>query len=635
MKAFNSAQNTEKVKVAASYSYNDIHPLFHLIKDSLYQIKERVNNSNESVNQRNAVLMLFDKIEFEKWMYEQNYREAILVVENALWHHAMVLDDSLRCFKMLKNANVKLNNFNKAFEYEFMLQDYWPYRKDTAHLDYGYASSSMYYMLGLKSEAMKHRLLEFQKKLPKNYPDDFIGFYNDMGVFFDPERNPDSSAFYFLKAKELLKNVVIEPRTEVRYTFYRGLVDGNLGMCYKEKGQFEEAIPLLKHDLWASTKTKHFQSGFNACIPLAECYLGLHDPEKARAYLDTGAVMLAKAKLGGEQRLELLAANAKYYDFTGDYKKATETYRQYSNLNDSLQITEKESRLIAQGVALEIERRALEFSEKESLRKQLQSENKRDDLFRIYVILGFLVSLFIIVVLVINNRSFKKRESQLSHKNEQIQVQHAQIEHTLKEKEALIKEIHHRVKNNLQIINSMLNLQIGKIEDEKTETILFEARQRINAIALTHQMLYQRSTISSINLAEYVETLVHQIEAAMSQSNITTIVQISPTDEKLTIDGAVPLGLVINELLTNAYKHAFPTGRSGHITVSLTENEQHFTVSVADDGKGLPDGFNYYDSKTLGMELVFILVEQLESELKVKTEKDKGTTFSFDIKKHN
>lgn len=634
MKAFDAARGSEKLKLATAYGYRDLQPVYYLIKDSIYRIKGQVVASSALSKQRDPALMLIDRLEFDKWMYEQNYREAIMVVENALWHHAINLNDSLRCFRMLKNANVKLNNFNKAFEYEFMLQDFWPKKKDTTYLDYGYTASSMYFILGLKSEAIKQRRIEFKDKKGRHSDEDLVNYYNDMGVFFDPDQHPDSSAFYFIKAKEILAKIKPEPGRESYYIFYNGLVDGNLGMCYRAKGQYAEAIALLKNDLRASVQTSHFQSGFNAAVPLALCYIAVKDKKTAKAYLDTSDILAAKARINSEDKLELLEAKAQYSHFTGDFKTATDLYRQYHELNDSLEVTEREAKLIAQGVALEIERRALEFSEKENSQKQEQLERRKDDLLRIYVIVGFLVSLFVIVILIVNNRSFKKRESQLSHKNEQIQVQHAQIEHTLKEKEALIKEIHHRVKNNLQIINSMLNLQIGKIEDEKTETILFEARQRINAIALTHQMLYQRSTISSIHLGEYVETLVHQIEAAMSQSNITTIVQISPSNEKLTIDGAVPLGLVINELLTNAYKHAFPTGRNGLITVSLTDNEDSFTVSVADNGSGLAEAFSYSESKTLGMELVFILVEQLESKLNVKTEKDKGTTFSFDIKKN-
>jgi two-component sensor histidine kinase len=248
-----------------------------------------------------------------------------------------------------------------------------------------------------------------------------------------------------------------------------------------------------------------------------------------------------------------------------------------------------------------------------------------------YMVAGLILLLLVIAMLAAYIIKFKRREKQLSIKNNQIQVQHKQIEQSLREKEALIREIHHRVKNNLQIINSMLNLQIGKLSDEKTESIFFEAKQRISAIALTHQMLYQKETLSNINLSEYIETLVRQIEASMSSPFIELEVDVKDQKSRLTIDGAVPLGLVINELLTNAYKHAFPKGRKGKITVSLNETPESFTITVADNGVGLPTDFNYADSTTLGMELVYILVDQLDSKLQV--ENGNGTTFKFEIQK--
>jgi two-component sensor histidine kinase len=248
-----------------------------------------------------------------------------------------------------------------------------------------------------------------------------------------------------------------------------------------------------------------------------------------------------------------------------------------------------------------------------------------------YFIAGMIGLMIIIIFLLFYTRRFRRREKQLSVTNNQIQVQHKQIEQSLKEKEALIREIHHRVKNNLQIINSMLNLQIGKIDDEKTESIFFEAKQRINAIALTHQMLYQKETLSNINVSEYIGTLVRQIENTMGTPAIELEVKLEDLKSRVTIDGAVPLGLVINELLTNAYKHAFPKGRKGKILVSLIETPTAHIISVKDNGVGLPEGFNYSESTSLGMELVYILVEQLESSLKI--ENQNGTTFSFEIPK--
>jgi two-component sensor histidine kinase len=300
-------------------------------------------------------------------------------------------------------------------------------------------------------------------------------------------------------------------------------------------------------------------------------------------------------------------------------------------MNDSLTILEKERNRINQGLTFNIEQREQAFAEQQRILKQKETEETRQSSYRKSLTAGVLILLVVIAFLVANNRKAKQRGIQLSIKNKQIQDQNTQIEQSLKEKEALIKEIHHRVKNNLQIITSMLNLQIGKIEDEKTESIFFEAKQRINAIALTHQMLYQKATISNINLVEYIETLVRQIEASMSSAKIEIKTDLVATHNRLTIDGAVPLGLIINELLTNCYKHAFPSGKKGIITVSLRENSESFTIKVSDNGVGLPEDFNQEESKTLGMELVFILVEQLDSKLTI--EQENGTAFIFDIKK--
>jgi two-component sensor histidine kinase len=178
----------------------------------------------------------------------------------------------------------------------------------------------------------------------------------------------------------------------------------------------------------------------------------------------------------------------------------------------------------------------------------------------------------------------------------------------------------------------MLSLQIGKVNDEKTETILRDAKQRISSIALTHQMLYQKEDLSNINLGEYIERLVRQVEFIMPVSNIELITDIDERMGHLTIDTAVPLGLLVNELLTNAYKHAFPEGVQGKIKISLMEEKDAFVLTVSDNGVGLPEDFETTERKTLGIELVYILAEQLDSAITV--DKTKGSSFSLKIKKN-
>ena len=270
------------------------------------------------------------------------------------------------------------------------------------------------------------------------------------------------------------------------------------------------------------------------------------------------------------------------------------------------------------------------MNEKDKLLTQSRFEEAKQKTFRAYLLAGIIILSTIIIFLILNNVNTKKREEQLYLKNKQIGAQNELIEQSLKEKEALIKEIHHRVKNNLQIISSMLSLQIGKVDDSNTEAILKDAQQRINAISLTHQMLYQKANISSISLTEYVQNLVSQIEKTIFSNDIELTTSLNITERRINIDAAVPLGLLINEILTNAYKHAFSKNEKGKVTVSLGENEKGCILKISDNGKGLPLNFETANQKSMGMELIQILAGQLNAELKI--DKTNGTTFIIELK---
>ncbi len=208
-----------------------------------------------------------------------------------------------------------------------------------------------------------------------------------------------------------------------------------------------------------------------------------------------------------------------------------------------------------------------------------------------------------------------------------------QIKAALKEKEVMLREIHHRVKNNLQVVSSLLNMQARNAKDEETKGILSESRDRIMTMSLIHSQLYEGSDLAEINMKEFVDRLLGQLLQSyqVGSTRITRVVRVD--DYPLPISVAVPVGLIINELLSNALKHAFDGRDKGKIEVSLTASEGgriHLTVS--DDGAGLPPGFDINESKTLGLRLVKILTEdQLQGTLKVTS--DGGATFKmeFDI----
>ncbi len=205
------------------------------------------------------------------------------------------------------------------------------------------------------------------------------------------------------------------------------------------------------------------------------------------------------------------------------------------------------------------------------------------------------------------------------------------IKRSLKEKEILLREIHHRVKNNMQIISSLLNLQSGYLKDKAASDALKECQGRIISMAMIHENLYQSETLTDINFKEYIESMVNSLLHTYNVDVNKFKIYIVTNDIVLNIDTAIPCGLIINELVTNSLKHAFPDGASGEITIQLEQNNNEYYLMVADNGIGMPPELDINNSATLGLLLVNSLVGQLEGNLEVST--DEGTVFRITFKK--
>ena len=189
---------------------------------------------------------------------------------------------------------------------------------------------------------------------------------------------------------------------------------------------------------------------------------------------------------------------------------------------------------------------------------------------------------------------------------------------SLKEKELLLREIHHRVKNSLQLISSLLSLQASEIDDKEIIARYKESENRIHTIALIHESLYQSTNISNINFRDYVEVLVEDIinSFGVSTNKIRTTLELG--NYNLGIETAIPLGLIINELVSNSLKHAFNGYDKGDIKIILEKNNEIYTLTVKDNGTGLPEGFKFEETSTLGILLINSLVNQLEGKLDVE-----------------
>jgi two-component sensor histidine kinase len=190
-----------------------------------------------------------------------------------------------------------------------------------------------------------------------------------------------------------------------------------------------------------------------------------------------------------------------------------------------------------------------------------------------------------------------------------------------------LKEIHHRVKNNLQIVSSLLNLQTDSIHDETFQNLILESRNRINSMALVHEMLYSSKDLRKIEISEYIPRLAKSIlnSVADPNSNIEFAFEIQP---KLLfeIDQMIPLGLILNEIISNSIKYAFPS-KSGIINISLEKSGKTHTLNVSDNGIGLPQNFKLDEHASLGIQLIYMLSEQLDGVVKILG--DNGTSYQI------
>jgi two-component sensor histidine kinase len=197
----------------------------------------------------------------------------------------------------------------------------------------------------------------------------------------------------------------------------------------------------------------------------------------------------------------------------------------------------------------------------------------------------------------------------------------ADLQVSIKEKELLLKELHHRVKNNLQIISSIFSLQSQHVDNPEIRSILRESQNRIISIALIHEKLYQSDTIANLNLAEYIETLAINLFTSYGISSKDIRLNLNVCDVYLNIDTAIPCGLIINELVSNCLKHAFLDRASGEVSITLSVlSEGVLNLKVHDNGIGIPENLDIKKVSSLGLSLVDALVFQIKGELSMSNQ---------------
>lgn len=324
--------------------------------------------------------------------------------------------------------------------------------------------------------------------------------------------------------------------------------------------------------------------------------------------LDSFATLAGNNMIRSENHLVWFKADSTQ----GYFKEAIKHYQLYKSLSDSVFKGEKSKQINSLQVEFDTEKKDknIEYLTQQGKLQEIQIHN--DTIVR-YVFIGSVIVLVIFIGLLYNSFRLKKRSNKkLELKRNQIDEQNEQLKKLLTEKEWLLKEIHHRVKNNLQIVISLLNTQSAYLDNEDALLAIQNSQHRMHAMSLIHQKLYQSNNLASIDMSWYIYELVNYMKECFgTEKRINFVLE----TEKVYLDvaQAVPLGLIINEAINNTIKYAFPNDLKGNVLVSLKNSGgNQYKLIISDNGIGLSENFNIDETDSLGMNLMRGLSDQLD-----------------------
>lgn len=405
----------------------------------------------------------------------------------------------------------------------------------------------------------------------------------------------------------------------------------NIAKTYNKQGSRQQAKIYHQKSL-----TLREDIGFKIGIAQSTSALGLlyleeKNFDRAIDYLST-SLKLAQESGALNEIENAYSSLARSYAGKGDFTNAYKFQVLNNEISDSLFNKDQTEQIVLLQTRYETEKKEdqINYLEQEAKLNLLTIEKNKQ--LRYLLIAGMILFIISTILYFSRSRIKVKANLQLKEKNLEIEESNRLLNASLLEKEALLKEIHHRVKNNLQIISSLLNLQSNQGGNEAVVMKMREGQSRVEAMSLIHQNLYQSSSLQNISIEDYLSQLCKYLSRAFNPSGKSIQTNINASGISFDIDTAIPLGLIVNELVSNAYKHAFTNQDLGQVNVHIKKIDADFyEMTVADNGAGLPDGFDINKQNSLGIKLIRMLATmQLKGDFSYHN--DNGSIFTIHFK---
>ena len=376
------------------------------------------------------------------------------------------------------------------------------------------------------------------------------------------------------------------------------------------------------HDTSGKSKTK---------IHLALTFFKDKQFKKALKYNSEG-LELAKSIHQLEWQKDAYRDRTEMFAAQNNFKEALKNHVLFKKINDSM-FNENQNKKITE-LQMQYSFDQVQQKSKNVQRQTIAKLNNETNRLRFIkngiLLFSIIVTIFFGIIFYSYQNS-KKQRSIIGKQKSELLDRNYIIQEALSEKEVLLKEIHHRVKNNLQIISSLLNIQAQNIQDINVRETIKEGQSRLQAMSLIHQNLYQSEELDAINIEHYFGELTNYLRELYNGKSSNVIISITAKDLFFDIDTAIPLGLIVNELVSNSFKYAFKENPNGIIKIAIdSQDDLNYQLTVSDNGKGMPSDFHLNESKSLGLKLVTILSRQLRGSLHFEI--GQGTTFAIKFK---
>ena len=616
-------QNLEGSESRLTFFSSNIDELFE--NNSAYDWLETVNVYLASAEKTNDSLAMrrYKTVNSELYFHLKDYTKSLLLANEVYEVREKLDKEHLKLVLDVLDRNYEaLKMFDKQIEIR-TVKRVNGFTENTEFYD-------VYEKMELYRRAMNQYIMAKGGTIDEN---DNLGkaeHNNKIGNYLRLDNSPSTAINEFNKASgylEVYMNDITSDKSQKaveRSLILEHIINGNIGKSLVDLGNYVEALPYLKESVEGLKKENPNGESeiIDNSLALAQANIELGYLRSAKRILD---IEFEELSLTQEQMRNRLFG--KYYERIENYRNAATYYSLNDRILDSLRRDEQSILKQQLGVIVgasdvenQIQINEEQRAELEKVKGEVRTRDERYNLViisLIFTLLGFAGLIFAYLNSIKNQRLIEKQKFI--------------IEDSLKEKESLLKEIHHRVKNNLQMVSSLLSLQTKNTKDKSAIIALEEGKSRVKAMALIHQKLYQNEDLSIIEMQGYIESLINSVQSVYKKGGHNISITIDAEGTELDIDRAIPFGLILNELVSNTFKYAFPkSDENGKIYIHLSKNGSGGHFEYSDNGVGLPDEMDERTNSSMGIRLINRLVNQLQSQLNIDKNAE-GVRFWFDF----